>query len=315
MHSLLPSRSDWLRGILASAAVVPSVQNIASAQAATIRVGSSPLESNAQPYYAADMDFFKKAGLPVEVSVLSNGSAIAAAVVGGSLDIGTASTLVFMNALRHGIPLTAIAAGSLYTTTEATTLLVVPAASPIRTAKELNGKIVGGLTVGGMDQLAIMSWIDENGGDSSTVKVVEISPSSMVDALEQGRITAALLPDPQLSAAGSRVRSVGKAYDAIAKTFMAGVWYCTTDFATKNPAAIKQFATAMAQAGVWAEANPERAAAILEKWTKTKVPRIRTHYTQRFDAALLQPICDRAYKYKMIETPMDAKTFIWAPKA
>ena len=311
------SRRSLITGLLSSSIAAPVLMQRANAESIPIRVGSTPLEGNAQPYYGADMGFFERAQLPAQITVLANGPALAAAVIGGSLDVATSSPFVFMNAIRHGLPLTVVAAGALYVSSEATTLIVVPPASTIRSAKDLNGKVIAGISVGAMDQLAILSWMDANGGDSSSVKVIEVSPASMVDALEQGRVSAAVLADPQLSAAGSRVRSIGKVYDAIAPTFMAGVWYTTTDFAAKNPAAIKAFALVMAQAGAWAEANPERAAAILEKWTKTKVPKIRTHYTtRRPDTALLiQPICDHAYKYKMIDVPMDAKTFLWAPKA
>ena len=137
----------------------------------------------------------------------------------------------------------------------------------------------------------------------------------MVEAMEQGRLAAALLPDPQLSSAGNRVRSIGKAYDAISKTFLLSVWYSTIDWATKNPASVRKFFDAMTQASTWAAANPEKAAVVLEKWTKVKVPAIRTHSATKLDAALIQPICDNAFKYKMIDAPIDAKAFIWTGRA
>ena len=309
-------RSSWLRQVLATAAAIPIVRaRSAEAETSLVRIGNSPVEANGSPFYAEDMGFFQRAGLTTHVDILHNGAAVAAAVAGGSLDIGPSSPFVFMNAWRHRLPVTLIAPGGLYESSEATTLLVVPPASPIQSAKDLNGKVIGGLTIGAMDQLSIWSWVDQNGGDSSTVKVVEISPNEMVDAMEQGRIAAALLPDPQLSAAGSRVRSLGKPYDAIAKTFLASVWYTTRDWASQNPLSVRKFVQAMAEAATWAGANPEKAAVSLEKWTRVKEARIRTHYGTKLDPALIQPICDQAYKYKMIDAPIEAQAFIWNGRA
>jgi NitT/TauT family transport system substrate-binding protein len=194
-------------------------------------------------------------------------------------------------------------------------MLVVPAGSPIRSAKELDGKVVGGITVGALDELAVRSWLDANGGDSKTVKVIEIAPSAMVAALEEGGLAAALIPEPQLSAAGNRIRPLGPAYDAVAKTMMISVWYTTYDYATKHPTEVRRSLDAMSQTSGWAAANREKAADILEKWTKIRVPRIRTMNATRLDAGLIQPICDAAWKYKMIDAPMNARDFIWTGKA
>jgi ABC-type nitrate/sulfonate/bicarbonate transport system substrate-binding protein len=311
------SRSAWLRSAAATTLLVPAALHVgpASAQATPFRIGTGGNEANGDVFYAADMGYFERAGLTVDVQLMQNGAAVGAAIAGGSLDVGASSPFVFMNARRHGLPYTLIAPGALYQSVDATTVMAVPTGSPIRNAHDLNGKIVGGITVGALDQLAIWAWIDQNGGDSTTVKVIEISPSAMVDALEQNRIAAALVPEPQLSNAGSRIRSIGKAYDAISKSFMISAWFTTNEFAAKNPAGVRRFFEAMTQASAWAADNRERAAVILEKWTKVKVPKIRSTSARRLDPALIQPICDVAFKYKMIETPMDARQFIWTGRA
>lgn len=281
------------------------------AQAAVVRIGSPANQANADVFYAADMGYFERAGLPVDIQILQNGAAVGAAIAGGSLDVGSSSPFIFMNARRHGLPYTIIAPGAVYESTNPSVLMTVAASSPIRTAKELTGKIIGGITVGGLDQLSIWAWLDRNGGDSTSVKVVEVPTSEMSAALEQGRIAAALLPEPQLSAAGERVHGIGKAYDAVAKTFMISIWFTSNDWATKNPEGVRKFFDAMTQASQWAAANPDKAAPILEKWSKTKVTPFRSHSGLRLDPALIQPICDAAWKYKMIGAPMSARTFIW----
>jgi ABC-type nitrate/sulfonate/bicarbonate transport system substrate-binding protein len=301
--------------LIAATAAVAVAPGIARAQAAAIRLGAANNEPNAYAFFAKDAGFFDKVGLNVDVSIMQNGAAIGAAIAGGSLDIGMSSPFVFMNARRHGLPYTVIAPGALYESTDPNGAMVVLPNSPVRTGKDLDGATIGGITVGAMDELAIRSWIDQNGGDSKTVKVIEIPSSSMVAAREQGRRGAALLPEPQLTAAGNRVRQIGRGYDAIAKTLMISVWFTTYAWAEKHPEEQRKFADAMSQTAVWAAANRGKAARILEKWTKIQVPEIHTLSARRYDPALIQPICDAALKYKMIETPMNAKDFLWNGKA
>jgi NitT/TauT family transport system substrate-binding protein len=311
------SRSSWLRSAAASALLTPAALLGApvSAQAVTIRLATTPNEGGADIFYAADMGYFSRAGLTAEIQVLQNGAAVGAAIAGGSLDVGFSSSLVFMNARRHGLPYTMIAPAAVYLSAEALSAIVVAAASPVRTAHDLNGKTICGGTVGALDQLGCFAWLDQNGGDSSSVKFIEVPIPATVDALEQNRVAAAMLPDPFLSNAGNRVRILGKAFDAIGKTFLLSCWFTSTDYASKNPQTVRRFADAMSQASAWAAANREQAAVILEKYTKIKVPKIRSTSARSLDPAFIQPICDLAYKYKLIDAPMNARDFIWSARS
>ncbi|HXF33176.1 MAG TPA: ABC transporter substrate-binding protein [Candidatus Acidoferrales bacterium] len=71
------------------------------AQGTTIRVATTPNDSGAEAFYAADIGFFKKAGLDVEVIAISNASLIHAGVVSGSIawidkNGGDAKTIKFV---------------------------------------------------------------------------------------------------------------------------------------------------------------------------------------------------------------------------
>src|SRR6202034_2724162 len=58
-----------------------------------ITVGASTDDLVRPLLYAVDAGLFKKAGLDVEIVKLANGAAVAAAVAGGSLDLGKGSAL------------------------------------------------------------------------------------------------------------------------------------------------------------------------------------------------------------------------------
>lgn len=305
------SRKRWISAAVAATALPLARATPVFAQLAPIRIGTTLNEGSGPVFYAADEGFFRKAGLDAEVIVLQNGAAVGAALAGGSLDVGTASAFVFMNAYRHSLPYSIVAPGALYRSDDPTTLLVAGANSGIANARDLNGKIVAGISVGAIDQVAAFKWIDQNGGDSKTVQFIESAPSAMVDGLETGRFSAAMLIDPQLTAAGTRVRTLGKAYDAIAKTFMLSVWFANNDWVSKNTDRVRRLNDAMGEAAAWALASPESAGASLEKWTKVKVQRARMRYASRLDPTLIQPVCDAALKYKLIDAPLDARAFFW----
>ena len=279
--------------------------------AATVKIGSGSVEANAQGFYALDAGFFKKGGVDVDLTILHSGPAIAAAVIGGDLNVGVSNVISLASAKLRGIPLTLIAPGAIFDAKDATEQMVVLRDGPIRSAKDLNGRVVGGQSIGSTAQLAILAWIDKNGGDASSVKYVEVPPAASLAALQQGRIFAAALQDPELSAAGDNVRTLGRAYEAIAKRYVLAAWFAMDDWLAKNRDLGRRVADALDQAGVWAMANPVPAAAIFEKYTKVHLGRAGEQFAPKLDAAMFQPIFDSATKYKLLTAPLDASAILW----
>jgi NitT/TauT family transport system substrate-binding protein len=286
--------------LLFAAAAAPRA---ASADDRSIVVGTAGKETDAEVYYAQDMGFFKKAGLTVEIQTLANGAAVASAVASGALQIGDSNTLSLATARQKGLPFVIFAPGALYSSTNATTALAVSVNGPVHTAKDLSGKILAGVSLGGLDQLSLEAWLDKNGGESAASKYVELPPGQMAAALERGTIAAASLPDPQLDAAvgDGTVRVIGNNYDSIAKTFMITGWFATSDWLAKNPDTAKRYAAAMAETANWANANHDRAAEILFKYTKIDTRKSHVRFADRLSAAIVQPVLDAGAQYKMLD--------------
>ena len=159
---------------------------------ATLRIGVSPIEPAAEVYYAKDMGFFAKAGLDADFQSMQGTSLIIAAIVGNSLDIGF-STLDTL-AAQHvkGIPLVIIAPTHDYVSPATTRAqaLVVPPNSTIQQAKDLNGKTIAVSTLHSLADLGVRVWIDQNGGDSTTVKFIEVPFPAIPAAVDAGRVDA-----------------------------------------------------------------------------------------------------------------------------
>jgi NitT/TauT family transport system substrate-binding protein len=249
------------------------------------------------------MGFFKKAGLNVEIQTLANGAAVASAVASGAMQIGDSNTLSLATARQKGLPFVIFAPGAIYSSASPTTALAVSVNGPVQNAKDLTGKILAGVSLGGLDQLSLEAWLDKNGGDSASAKYVELQPALMVAALERGTVAAASLPDPALAAAvtAGTVRILGNNYDSIAKTFMITGWFATGDWLAKNPDVAKRFAAAMAETADWANANHARAAEILFKYTKIDTQKSHVRFAGRLSAAIVQPVLDAGAQYKMLD--------------
>ena len=309
-----PSRAAWLAssaGFLAAGAFGRADAQTSS----TLRLGVGMVEANAQGYYAADMGFFKQAGLNVTIQQMRSGTAISAALAGGDLQVGVSNVVSLGAAHQRGVPFVIIAPGAYYDAKFPTAAAVVAPNSPIKTAKDLEGKVVGGLSLGGLDQLAMWAYIDKAGGDISNVKFVEVNNSIISEALAQGRLSSASMNDPELTDAVNqgKVRILGRAWDAIAPLFMQTAWFTTRDWLEKNKDTAHRFAQAMVAAGKWGESHPEAGAVILTKYIGSKEPRAKMRFGDTMQPRFIQYVFESANKYKLLG-PMNAADFMWDGK-
>ena len=235
MNRPLLTRRTWLASSAVTVAATALRRPAAAQTLDAINVGLGLIESHAEGYYAQELGFFTKHGLNVTLKQLRNGATIAAAVASGDLQTGCSTILQLVQARGRALPFSLIAAGAIHDGRVAHTVgLAVAASSKVTAPKELNGKTVAVSTLNGLDQLIAAVLIDKNGGDSSTLKFVELTPPSMLEALAQGRIDAASMEDPELSAAGKAIRSLGDGEDAIAQRFVTTAWFSNSDWLSEK---------------------------------------------------------------------------------
>ena len=283
----------------------------------TVRVATTPIELGAQVLYAQDQGFFKRAGVTVDVQLMDSGAAIAAAVASGALDIAQANLVSLATAHERSLPFVLIAPAGLYTAGSPTTSLVVAKSSTIKTGKDLENKTVAGNGLRNITQIGADAWMDQNGGDSAKMRFIEMPFPQMGAALAAGRIDAAVIAEPELSAAvAGGARIVGQPYTAIGKQFLIGGWFTTSAWAKAHPDEVKRFVSAIVEAGKWANGHRDESARILAKYTKITVsPSMkRTVYAERLNPADIQPLLDAAVKYKALKNAVSASELI-APGA
>jgi NitT/TauT family transport system substrate-binding protein len=287
---------------------------------ASFRFGTTAVESYALSAYTQEGGFFKKQGLDAQMSYFNGGGAVITALVGGALDYACVNWGATSNAHVKGVPVMAIAPGGIYTTDSPTTILAVAKNNTTaKTGKDLNGKTVGVSTVKDLQQAAIMKWVDTTGGDSSTLKFIEIPIPEMPASLNAGRIEAGIVLEPVLTNSKSDIRVLAKCYDAIAKKLMICTHLGMKDYLDKNAAQTRKVVAALAEAAAWANANHDKAGEILGKISKlppaTIASMARNEFTDKMDLAMIQPVIDASATYKFLDKTFKAQELFWqAPR-
>lgn len=291
-----------VRFIVALVLVIASVRS-SVAQTMKLSVLLPPVDTAAEIFIAQDQGFFAQAGLDVQIEPGTNGSAIAAAVSTDAVDIGYSDLVTLAKAHLKGIPFVAIAPAAIWTSAVPTAALVVQTDSPIKTAKDLAGKVIAIPGLATLAEYSPRAWIDQNGGDDSTVKFIEMPYSAMPAAITAGRIDAAYVAEPFLADLRSSVRILGYAHNAVAKEFLQSAWFTTPEWAKAHPELVRRFAAAMRETALWAnqKANYPRSGEILAKYSKSDPVVIakmaRATFGVTLTAASIQPAIDVAAKY------------------
>ncbi len=277
-----------------------------------VRVGATPNDTYASAYFAQDAGFFKKAGLTTEVQTLNNGAAVSAAVAAGALDFGVSTPVQLANAFVRNVPFVMVAAGALTTPKVPAGLICVLKSGTITSAKDLEGKTVAVNALKTLSELVFDLWVSKNGGDPTKIKKVEAVFSEMGASIERGAIDAGVISEPALSSAlkPGTLRVLGDPFGALAPQFLISGWFATADYARKNPDTVKRFASAIYDAGKWANDHHDDSAVILAKYTKMNVDTIkamsRCPFAEKLLLSDIQPQLDAAAKFGIVPRVVNA---------
>jgi NitT/TauT family transport system substrate-binding protein len=301
---------------LGSVLALPAAARAQSAPLPVLHVGGSADMDAAPILYGISAGIFRKHGLEVAFQKAASGSAVAAAVAGGALEIGKSSIVPLISAHARNVPLTIVGPSVVHRIGVADSALMVAANSPIRSARDLNGKPVSVAGLKDMQWLATHAWLDANGGDSSSVQFLEIPGSSVGNALEAGRISAGTLSEPYITQAlkGGKARILAKMVDAFGGA-LTTAFFTNVDFATKNRDAVARFSKAIVEASAYCNAHPAEMTDVMSSYTSIDKTMLADMVLPAFaltvDARSFQPIVNAAAKYSVIDKAFNAQDLIF----
>lgn len=281
-----------------------------------VRVASALSDDIAPVVYGIAAGIFSRLGLDVQLQAANSGAAAAAAVLGGSLDMAKSGTMAIVLGHVRGVPLTAIWPAAISTSAAPIAGLIVLRSSGIATPKDCNGKVFTGASLQDINQLAAMTWVDAGGGDSKTMRFIEIPSSETIPALQAGRVDGATVLNPILQVAlrTPAVKLLANPFDTISKHFCSSTWFTTSDYAAKNPDIVRRFVAGLQEATRYEYAHQAEMAQYLAPFLHLDAAALAA-YPRTTDGLTLtptdyQPVIDLAVRYGVIPKGFPAREML-----
>jgi len=307
------TRRNFVTKIAVGIAGLPLTSGISWSQTKS-KLGYMKIVDNAAMFVAMEKGFFKAEGLELETVPMVGGAAIAPAVASGDLQIGWTNVISHYQAHVEGFDFKFIAGGATNVKgTNDTHAIAVPKASPIIRAKDLEGKTVAVNTLKNIVHLMALAWLDKNGADSSKVKFVEIPFPNMEAALVGGKIDAASVHEPFVTASTARglARVLAHNWGEVVPKFLIASWFASEKWVQKNKEVVQSFVRAINRGIDAMRTDADGGRGLMVKWTGLSADLAGKIAVPVFDKGVserdLQVTIDLTHKYKFISRPFKAK--------
>lgn len=307
------TRSRFLAA--SAAALTLAARPLRAQQLHTIQLVGSFDDALTPVCWASHTGAYQRAGLGVELVASNSGTAATAAVISGTYALGKGSAPASLNAHLRGLPVTVIANGGLWDPRSPNSLAVVAADSPLRRPRDLSGKLAATAALNDLTTLMIAAWVDQDGGDSKTIRWIELPAPATAEALAEHRIDVGQIWEPLLTAAlqSGKVRLLGdgRSSDAISNSYVISLYFTSADFAKENPQLLRTFARVTYEAARYTNGHSSDTWQLMSDTLKMPLDVIRQIHRQpgatSGDPALLQPLIDCAARYGNIARAFPAR--------
>jgi NitT/TauT family transport system substrate-binding protein len=236
-----------------------------------VKVGVIAVVDVAPIYLGKQKGFFSRRNIDLALQNGSGGAITIAGVVSGQMQFGFANVTSLLVARDHGLPLKVVANGNSSTGVAGKDFsgVVVKPDSPIASARDLSGRSVSVNNLKNIGDTTIRASVRKAGGDPGTVKFVELAFPDAPAAVAGGRVDAAWVVEPFLTAALDKGLRVACWNMVEAAPNLTVATYFTTDkVSTDNPDLVRRFREAMNESLAYAQAHPDEARAVLATYTQ-----------------------------------------------
>lgn len=283
-----------------------------------VKIGLFPSSAVAAFQLGIDKGYFKDQGIDLELVLGQSSAAQLPAVNTGSLDFVLASPTTPLLASAKGLDLR-IVSGYAENRPEVVTdsvAVLVGKGSPIKSAKDLEGKKVAINAVGSIGEIGIKEAVALDGGDPDKVTFIQLGFDQVGAQLASGQIDAGMAGPPfmqQIQGAGGTVIS-----DFIQEADLGGaelVIVAGGKLVDKNEKLVADFVEALTETLDYAAEHVDEVRGELPKVIGTD-PEIAKKteligYDAELDVAALEQFATLMTKYGVIETEPDLDKVVW----
>jgi ABC-type nitrate/sulfonate/bicarbonate transport system substrate-binding protein len=158
-------------------------------EVAKLRVGIVPSSTFLPAMVAKEEGIFEKHNLDVELTIVQNLATLPGAM-GRQFDLGAITAPDIIKANSQNVDVVLVSGSADDSPDSAVSEIMLPPGSPIKTAKDLEGKTVGAASLGGNIHPSVLYYLQENGVDAKKVKFVEVPHPNHFDQLKSKRVDA-----------------------------------------------------------------------------------------------------------------------------
>lgn len=289
----------------------------------TLTVGSAPSISAVSLNLAAEPDgLMAKEKITIKQQTVQGGSQAIPLLLNGQLQIAVGDPTSIIVAASKGQPIVMVAQAVAIADdpTRDTSAVVAKPGGGIDSPGDLSGKTVAVVALNSLNTLIVSDLVDRDGGDSSTIKFVELPFAQISDAIANGRVDAGLVVEPfaaQATAAGlTRVSAAGS---AVIPGLPQVAYMSTNTYVEKNPQVVDGFAKAMAAANKELSNDPAKVTDIALKTTQLTQEQLDTIILPTFTPTTIQvdaleKLIELMVKYGLVDEPIDVDK-VMAPAA
>ncbi|WP_113701688.1 ABC transporter substrate-binding protein [Nonomuraea lactucae] len=275
-----------------------------------LTVGVVPVPSSAPLYIAQKRGFFKEEGLTVKPEIIQAPQAVLPKIINGSIDAFLTSYVslltindsgaVKLKLFQHGQEAAPGIAG-----------VVVPKGSPVKTVKDLKGKTIAVNVLKALGQTVTNAHLEQAGLTPQDVKFVAVPFADQLGALSSGRVDAAWLVEPFLTAARTQLGAT-EVIDTMSGP-TAGIpvdgWGVTETWLKKYPNTARAFHRAMARAQLLAGSDRSAVNEVIPTYTQIPAEAAAAMklgvFSMEVDKAKLQRLADMLAGYGYLKAKPD----------
>ncbi|ACM31331.1 ABC transporter substrate-binding protein [Agrobacterium rhizogenes] len=295
MTAILMNRRRIVALMLTGASITALPASSAIAEENVVRVLRSPVGTFQGLYIADQQGYFKEKGLKVEVMVGGAPSQNIAQLQAGQADIIMSGSFDLVAAAAQGLPVYAV----LNTQDQgevATTGLMTPPGSSIKTLADLKGKRIGMPGIQSTQGLMIYRALEKVGMTKKDVALVSLPFDAMIESAEKGNVDAIAPIGLFFSLAQSKgFGELKEVYQEIQGT-PAVIFASSRDWVGKNKETLTAFNEAMQKAYDYGNKHPEAVRAVDSAQTKMPPDYINTRYIAPFVAGFQRDKWEAAVK-------------------
>lgn len=284
------------------------------AQNAKISVGHVTATDFLPMVAGPEKGLFAKHGLdltPVKLPIIVH---VPPGLLSGSIQIGTATIPLLLQAVDGGLDLVLVAGAARHTKEASKIGLAIRNELKYENPADLKGKKIAVAGFNSTMDILVKKWLKDRGVDIKSVQFIEAAFPQMSDMLKSGTVDAATVTDP------IRSRIVQAGTGKIAAEYVADVnpdllmvsYIATRQWANANRKTVEAFRQGLDETNQWIMANWAEASAIEQKnfgFTSPKPPASLTIGAKPED---LVPYINIGKEFGLYSTNLDPQKLIWS---